>query len=66
MLEMVKKSSVVMVTLVSNGQTKLKTVFTRCYFSMLKNILNFIWLLFEGLNIVKHQFLAIPQMYVKY
>ena len=66
MLEMVKKSSVVMVTLVSKGQTKLKTVFTRCYFSMLKNILNFIWLLFEGLNIVKHQFLAIPQMYVKY
>ena len=65
MLEMVKKSNVVMVTLVNNGQTKLKIKFTPCYFSMLKMFFYFIWLFFEGLNMVKPQFLAIPNMYVK-
>ena len=55
-----------MVTAVNNGQTKLKINFTRCYFSMLKNIFKFIWVLFEGPNIVKPQFLAVPNMHVKY
>ena len=37
MLEMAKKSRVIMLTVVKNDQTKLKIKFTRCYFSMLKN-----------------------------
>ena len=55
-----------MVTPVNNGQTKLKINFTRCYFSMLENTFNFIWLLFEGPNKMKPQFLVIADMHVKY
>ena len=54
-----------MVTLINNDQTFLKINFTRCYFSMFENVFNFIWLLFEGLNMVKPQILRIPNMHVK-
>ena len=55
-----------MVTPVNNDQTWLNINFTQCHFSMLTNIFNFIWLLFEGFNMLKPQFLAIPYMHVKY
>ena len=38
MLEMNNQSSVIMVTLVNNVQTKLKIKFTLCYFSKSKNV----------------------------
>ena len=55
-----------MVTPLTNDQTQLKVNFTRCYLSMLENILNFIWLLFEGFNMLKPPFLVIPNMQAKY
>ena len=66
MLEMDKISSDIMVTPINNGHTKLKINFTLFYFSKLKNIFKFILVLFEGPNIVKPQFLAVPNMHVKY
>ena len=44
----------------------LKINFTLCYFNMLKYCLNFIWLLFQGFNMVKPSLLAIPNVHVKY
>ena len=66
MLEMAKKSSFIMVTLINNGEMYLKINFTLYCFSVLRNIFNFIWLLFEGINIVKPQFLVIPNINIKY
>ena len=65
MLEMEKKSSFIMVTLINNDQTLLKINFTRCYFSMFENIFSFIWHLFVGLHMVKPHILPIPNMHVK-
>ena len=64
-VEMEKKSSFIMVTLINNDQTFLKINFTRCYFSMFENVFNFIWLLFERIHLVKRQYLPIPNMHVK-
>ena len=66
MSEMGKKSSFIIVTHVNNGKMDLKINFTRYCFSVLRNIFNFICLLFEGLNMVKPQFLPIPKIHVKY
>ena len=45
-----------MVIPMNNEQTNLKINLTRCYFSMLENIFNIIWLIFEGfkLSIFSH------------
>ena len=64
MLEMAEKSSFMMLTSKNNDQTYLKIKFTLCYFNMLKNGFNFIWLLFEGFNMVKPQLLANPNINV--
>ena len=65
MLEITIKSNFNIVTPINNEQRKLKINLTR-YFSMLENVFNFIWLIFEGFNMVKCQYLAIHYMQVKY
>ena len=66
MLEMAKESSFIMVSPTNNGQMDLKINFIRYYFSVLKILFNSIGLLFEWLNVVKPQLLAIPNIHVKY
>ena len=65
-LEISKKSSFIIIAPINNDKNVVKINFTRCYLSMLKNVFNFIWLLFEGFNMVKPQYLAITNMHVKY
>lgn len=65
MLEMAKMSSFILVAHVDNGQMDLKIYFSRYCFDVLRNIFNFICLLFQGLNMVKLQLLVIPNMNAK-
>ena len=65
MLEIAKKSSLIMVTRINNNQTWLKINFTICYFSMFENVYKLIWHLFVGLHMVKPHILPIPNMHVK-
>ena len=64
MLGMAKEKSFILVTPINNGQMDLKINFTRYWFSVLRNIFNFICVLFEGFNMVKPQLLAIPNIHV--
>ena len=66
MLEIAKTSSFILVLHVDNGQMDSKIYFIRYCFGVLRNIFNFICLLFEGLNMVKLPLLTILNVHVNY
>ena len=66
MLEMDKKLSCITVTRESNGKMNFIKKFLDIVLVWLEIFFNFVWLLFEGLNEVNPQLLAIPNIHVKY
>ena len=66
MLEMAKESSSIMVTPVNNAQIDFKSILLDIVLVCEEILFNFICLLFQWLNMVKPQLLAIPNIHVKY
>ena len=66
MLETAKKSIFIMVTPVNNGRMDLKINFFDIVLACEEVFFYFIFLYVERFEMVKHQFLAIPNIHVKY